>query len=52
MQREWKVSLYLYSNEDPEIWMRDYLNRNEDERVEVTSVHTNTTGCGRDEEEN
>ena len=50
-QREWEVSVHLYSNEDPEFWIKDYLKGNEEENVEVTSVYSRTTGCGRNVEE-
>ena len=50
-QREWQVSLYLYSTEDPCHWIQDYLNKNKQEDVKVTSTLSKTTGCGRNWEE-
>ena len=49
-QREWQVSLYLYSTEDPCHWIQDYLNNNKKD-VKVTSALSKTTGDGRDWEE-
>ncbi len=49
-QREWEVSVHLYSNEDPEFWIKDYLKGNEEKNVEVTSVYSRTTRCGRNVE--
>ena len=49
-QREWQVSLYIYSTEDPCYWIQDYLNNNKKD-VKVTSALSKTTGCGRNWEE-
>ena len=47
-QREWKVKLYLYSNEDPELWIKEVIEKHlKEERGEVKEVYTNTTGDGK-----
>ena len=47
-QREWKVKLYLYSNEDPELWIKEVIEKHlREERGEVKEVYTNTTGDGK-----
>lgn len=47
-QREWKVKLYLYSNEDPELWIKELIeNHLIEERGEVKEVYTDTTGDGK-----
>ena len=47
-QREWKVKLYLYSNEDPELWIKEVIDKHlREERGEVKEVYTNTTGDGK-----
>ena len=47
-QREWKVKLYLYSNEDPELWIKEVIEKHlKEERGEVKEVYTDTTGDGK-----
>ena len=47
-QREWKVKLYLYSNEDPELWIKELIeNHLIEERGEVKEVYTDPTGDGK-----
>ena len=47
-QREWKVKLYLYSNEDPELWIKEVIEKHlREERGEVKEVYTDTTGDGK-----
>ena len=47
-QREWKVKLYLYSNEDPELWIKEVIEKHlKEERGEVKEVYTDTTGNGK-----
>ena len=47
-QREWVVKLYLYSNEDPELWIKEVIEKHlKEERGEVKEVYTDTTGDGK-----
>ena len=47
-QREWKVKLYLYSNEDPELWIKEVIEKHlKEERGEVKEVYTDTPGDGK-----
>ena len=47
-QREWEVSVHLYSNEDPELWIKEVIEKHlREESGEVKEVYTNTTGDGK-----